>query len=222
LRVLVALISVLICGCQKDDCPQYCPIARSHLGLTQATATLVLPAGSEVTLPVTVEGPGQTQPGQCRLFGLDADVLPDNSVNTFLELICKPNELSVVIALIDGGVIEDPRGLVTGDQNLKGKDIGFRWDACSMQGESTASEAAVALSVQEAIGGKASYPTMVTSDYLRRFSASIDTGTITCNGTDPNSNCPVCKQLIRLTLNLAFEQTAADFFIDNQAPCDCY
>ncbi len=216
---LWVLLFACSCSSGPDPCGNTCQVAKEHLNLSNGTAHIVELDGTEATVPI-VTSVSDAGLGTCYMDGLDEEIMPDNTVNGYLMLECSSAGHSHG-AFLFGSVINEPRGLTVGDYQTSGRVMGLLWGDCTEEVPNNLLAATITISVDEAVGGVAPYPSMVTSDYRRHFSVSIDSGTLDCSSSSTPAGCPLCQRVTSMLTAFEIEQTAADYTYTDHGPCMC-
>jgi len=213
--ILGTAMAGLACCSKAPECGGTCPQATAKLELTGGTVIIGSVAGTESTLVMVPETEKRVASGTCVLTRSTSDVLPDNTVNGFLYLICNPATYEMGTFIFAGSIV-DPRALRLSDTI----QFATAWGSCAA-GDPNNLGTFATLTVTEAVGGIAPYPTMVTPDYRRVYSVDLDTGPADCSNGSVPAGCPICSKVGRMQVHLALEQTAADFQYMENGPCMC-
>jgi hypothetical protein len=154
--------------------------------------------------------------GTCALGGLQAEMLPDNTVNAVGPNIqCDLGGGSLYASVLG---LDDPRPFVLGNTSLSAAQAGLVIEFCEPQRGAgcrlcrpNVQGVSVKLVVDEATGGAAPYPTMVTAHYRRNYQIQVDTGAMT------DTACGT----IAVSVTVQLQQTNADIAYDPNGPCIC-
>lgn len=222
LRILPFLMSVLACTTSTGECPQTgCPSAGGNTRMLSGTITRATGASAPITQTVTTSSDSNAV---CTISGLQVQVFRDEFVNgTGPMLSCSGGGVEGGFHQLGLTKLGDPREWTKGVRTLRGDEAGLYLEICEPGAgrgctlcKAKTDDVTVTVTVEEASGGKAAYPTLVTPDYKRVWRVDLDVAT---RPTVPVSGggCPTVSSKV----SLRFEQTAADWKYDPHGPCIC-
>lgn len=90
-------------------------------------------------------------------------------------------------------------------------------DVLTLVGSTCLDDLALTLTVENATGGAAAYPQLVTADFVRTFRLDFDTSTVTPKDSDGGE----CNPVMGAKVSLHLTQTAADYVADPNWMCGC-
>jgi hypothetical protein len=216
---LASLVTLVASGCINSgrncgDDHSVCLRSHAKLRLVGGTATFSLGGSGTVTLPVVATNASPT-PMNCTLSGLDVFQVELTDVpagGPTLQCTAGGATLSVMF-----GAGVDLRSFSVGTHEIS-RDVSFtRCDDKGCTSCSTVpdlSHDAVNLVVDEAVGGEAPAPKLVTADYSRKARLTVDAPSMKIFGSA--RECTTFS--LQTTLQIA--QTASDW-TDDPEPCIC-
>ncbi len=225
-RLLFAALLVAAlpsCIYSSGPCPTTgCPRATGHSRILSGTLTRSIAGEPPRTLSL-LASPAPTNADVCSVSGLDVQVFQNEFVNGTGPIVNCPigadttGFLDVLLTRLG-----DLRELAAGSRTLAAGDLGVLSEICVPAGDRGCTLSAIPLgdtkatvTVEEAVGGKAAYPKLVTADYKRVLRVEIDTG------VRSSSSSAGAGPSVATKLTLRLEQTAADWKYEPNAPCMC-
>jgi hypothetical protein len=228
--MIAGLFTLMSCGGVHSDGPCNAPVGdfvAYGVQLESASVTWALDKVPPHTAGVVSEGPGI---GDCQLVRVPGH-LPSpanpttcqrqNFVSFTLDCVAAAETIKPPITRdyrarwsFSFDLPSDPRTWNTDDAvpptaSMRQQYPAYLWDSASCQAVATGSEHPnLPIVVEEATGGIADYPLVVTSDYRRVF--RIDFARTEALGA--------CAGTVSMTMSLRFVQTATDFSVV-QMPC---
>ena len=226
---LASAVCLLVAGCTPQSCgPSKCPTATYNVrALNDSTVTWSLAGGPPQTTTgfVTTDPPTGTDCsfafGHGQIFPPSGDISVDRLLRTYLDVRCGGGG--------NGGfdlalwVSDDYRDWSAGTLTMTVPTGDFEMEffgpvpAYSCTGTVDLRGLVMTVTVETATGGRAPYPQLVTSDFVRTFRLDFDTSTATATyGGGQACALPIVAQV-----SLHLTQTAADYVYDADAICYC-
>lgn len=220
---LTTLVTALAgCTSSPNNCSANgCPRATGNTRLLSGSVVRTIAGEAPRTLAL-VASPAPTTPDACSISGLGVEVFQNEFVNGTGPILACPTGsdrgfLDVLLTRLG-----DVREFALGTRTVAAGDLGIVAEICVPTGDRGCNLCKIGLedtkatvTVEEATGGKAAYPKLVTSDYKRVFRVEVDTGVR--SSSSAGGACPT----VATKLVVRFEQTAADWRYDPNGPCLC-